>query len=359
MAAEPGVLPEEGESVAPPARRRRLRGLILSLAVTAIVIALLLQVAKPAEIAQLLRGARPGYILLALGFYASAYLFRAWRIRQFDFLSAIPLLRLLRIVTAHGFFNQVLPARSGELTFIYFLRRYEEVEVGRGAGVLVLVRVYDYLAMSLCLFGALLLHRLGYSGDSFAGEGLLIGAAGLIFLLVLAAGLGLRPLWGGLMALWNRYVSPARWAQRRVFRTLGRWGGDVQDVLQRAGDVAFLSRILFFSILVWAGLYGTFWALLQSVALGDYSLAEIVIGSTGAALGSVLPINAIGSFGTLEVGWAAGFALVGMPIEDGVATSLLVHVCLLIFSAALMGAGYLIGSGGARRSNGAGRDRQG
>jgi uncharacterized protein (TIRG00374 family) len=344
MAAEPGVLPEEGESAAPPARRHRRQGLILSLVVTAIVIALLLQVAKPAEIAQLLRGARPGYIALALGFYASAYLFRAWRIRQFDFLSAIPLPRLLRIVTAHGFFNHVLPARSGELTFIYFLRRYEDVEIGRGAGVLVLVRVYDYLAMSLCLFAALLLHRLGHTGESIAGEGLLIGAAGVLFLLVLAAGLGLRPLWGALMALWNRHVSPARWAQRRVFQTLGRWGGEVKVVLQSAGDVAFLARILFFSILVWVGLFGTYWALLQSVIMG-YSLAEVVIGSTGAALGSVLPINAIGSFGTLEVGWAAGFALVGMPIEDGVATSLLVHVSLLVFSAALMGVGYLIGSG--------------
>jgi hypothetical protein len=42
-----------------------------------------------------------------------------------------------------------------------------------------------------------------------------------------------------------------------------------------------------------------------------------------------------------------------MPVEDGVATSLLVHACLLVFSAALMGLGYLIGSTGTSR------DRQG
>jgi uncharacterized protein (TIRG00374 family) len=350
MAAEPGVLSEEGESVAPPARQRKLRGLILPLIITVIVVGLLLQVAKPAEIVQLLRGARVGYILLALGFYASAYLFRAWRIQQFDFLSAVPLPRLLRIVTAHGFFNHVLPARSGELTFIYFLRRYEEVEVGRGAGVLVLVRVYDYLAMSLCLFAALLLHRVSRPGEGIAQDGLLIGAAGVLFLLVLAVGLGLRPVWTGVMALWNRHVSPARWAQRRVFQTLSRWGSDIQAVLQGAGDVAILARLLFFSLLVWAGLYGTFWALLRSVVQGVYSLPEIVIGSTGAALGSVLPINAIGSFGSLEVGWTAGFALVGMPVEDGVATSLVVHFCLLVFSAALMGLGYLSGSRDVSRS---------
>ena len=59
------------------------------------------------------------------------------------------------------------------------------------------------------------------------------------------------------------------------------------------------------------------------------------MGSVGAILTGILPVNALGSIGTLEAGWAVGFVAMGMSRADAVATGFAVHLVLIVAAGAL------------------------
>jgi uncharacterized membrane protein YbhN (UPF0104 family) len=71
------------------------------------------------------------------------------------------------------------------------------------------------------------------------------------------------------------------------------------------------------------------------VGITRFSYPEVVIGSTGAAITSALPIDAIGNLGTLPAGWTVGFSALGMTVDEGIASVFAIHIFILIFSSIL------------------------
>jgi uncharacterized membrane protein YbhN (UPF0104 family) len=70
--------------------------------------------------------------------------------------------------------------------------------------------------------------------------------------------------------------------------------------------------------------------------------AEVVAGSAAASLSNVLPVNVIGNLGTLEAGWTAAFAALGVPVSVAAATGLASHLWALLFAAVYGAAGWLV-----------------
>jgi uncharacterized membrane protein YbhN (UPF0104 family) len=105
---------------------------------------------------------------------------------------------------------------------------------------------------------------------------------------------------------------------------------------------------------MWLTLFATFSILLRAMGILEFNYVEVMIGSTGAALSNALPVNAIGSIGTLELGWTAGYSLLGMPVEEGVASGFAIHIWSLLFSAlwAVVGYVFLAAGPGRRVSKG-------
>ena len=80
------------------------------------------------------------------------------------------------------------------------------------------------------------------------------------------------------------------------------------------------------------------------------TFAQTVLGGTGSAIGTLLPLAGVGSFGTLETGWALGFAAVGVPTALAVTSALgfsLITVCYSVVSGLL---GWLALAGAGRRA---------
>jgi hypothetical protein len=66
------------------------------------------------------------------------------------------------------------------------------------------------------------------------------------------------------------------------------------------------------------------------------------VGSAGAIFANLLPINGLGSFGTLELGWVAGFAATGQQSLGSVAAAgLAMHLLLVLVSGALAVLGFV------------------
>jgi uncharacterized membrane protein YbhN (UPF0104 family) len=78
-----------------------------------------------------------------------------------------------------------------------------------------------------------------------------------------------------------------------------------------------------------------------------------VLASLGEAVVGLLP-NAIGSFGTLEAGWAAGYVLCGVDRADAVATGFIMHGIVVLAGLILSAGGltYLLWERRYRRASG-------
>ncbi len=237
---------------------------------------------------------------------------------------------MLSITALHALSVMVLPARTGELTLIYLLRRWEAVRVGRGAGILLVSRFYDLFAVILFSLGALGLYQFRLER---AGGGLILGAVGLVLALALGAMLLIRPLWTWALTLWKAILERFGWAGNRLADAATRAGFEVEAVLREASGGSLAPRLLLASLLVWMGWFGTAWALLGAMGFGRLSFSQVVIGSTGGVLTGVLPVNAVGNWGTMQAGWTAGFALFGVSPQDGIATGFAVQIYVLLFTA--------------------------
>jgi uncharacterized protein (TIRG00374 family) len=88
------------------------------------------------------------------------------------------------------------------------------------------------------------------------------------------------------------------------------------------------------SLLSWFMIFLTFQAFLLGFGV-DISFLKMVFGSTVAVIANALPIGGIGNWGTLEVGWAAGFLMTGLPKEQAIATGFGVHILIFIICALL------------------------
>ncbi|WP_269849783.1 lysylphosphatidylglycerol synthase transmembrane domain-containing protein [Methanosarcina horonobensis] len=91
------------------------------------------------------------YLVLGFFLYVLSYLLRGLR---FHILldKKISLTDLFHIVCVHNMVNSILPARSGELSYIYILKKYHDKSTGEGVATLMVARVLDFITISLLFF---------------------------------------------------------------------------------------------------------------------------------------------------------------------------------------------------------------
>jgi uncharacterized membrane protein YbhN (UPF0104 family) len=72
------------------------------------------------------------------------------------------------------------------------------------------------------------------------------------------------------------------------------------------------------------------------------TLSQLLVGATGAIIGNMLPLNALGSIGTLEAGWTLGFSAVGLDSKFAFATGLVFHGIYLVFGGILAAFSWIL-----------------
>lgn len=324
-------------------RTRRARHLIIRIFVpvvmTVFLISILLNYSNPQTIFQLIRNSAPSSLIAAFGVYVGVYLFRAIRFRQFPMLKQLSTLGLLPIASLHSFTNLIFPMRSGELSLVYLLRRYHKTEIGSGIGILLLVRLFDLIALALCLTGSLVLF--GFGGEGAVDPWLLVIAI-LMGLIITVISLTASVWWKFLGEFLQRVSEFMHLQEKSWCQTILRWMDEIERVLQSSKRISFSIRLLATSLASWLTLFLAFWLLLQAVGISRFTYPEVVIGSTGAAITSAIPINAIGNLGTLQLGWTAGFSALGMSVEEGIASGFAINIFILIFSSVLALISFLV-----------------
>ena len=315
---------------------RRARRILPYLVAFALVVILLLQI-DVRLIVQQIASADPLWLLAGAGCYLVTNLLRAYR---FGALLRIEGLRgpwhILPEMLALSFLNNTLPARSGELSFPYFMRRRYGMPIGESSAALIVARIFDYVAVGV-LYVAFALSE----ADMLAPDA---RTAVAIVSAVLVA--SLIPL---MAAPWigERAIGVLRWGLRRLpleggrIDTLIAGGGQrFVETLQRMRTRRSYLLTFGWSLVIWLLTFAWFGAFMHAIGVG-LSYALTVVGATFGTLAKAIPFLTVGGFGAHEAGWTLGFSLVGMETEIAIASGFSVNI-LTLCSSIILGGGALV-----------------
>jgi uncharacterized membrane protein YbhN (UPF0104 family) len=242
-------------------------------------------------------------------FYAGVYVARAIRMR-----ALIPQTRFLQmfwINTAHYFFNKIMPARTGELTLPMLIKRYTAVSFGQGMATLLLLRYMDVIVIMLILLVSLFL----------VPATVVLRFRGYAWVLVL-----------GILILMAGFILLPRLA-RKITK--------LKKLIPETNYTRFVWTGLRDTLCAWLCLYAYLFCLVQSLHL-QFGFWAVAFAGTFSILTIVLPVSAIGNFGTFEAGWVLGFVMLGMNKGDALAAGFFTNVVLTILNAVLALIGIMV-----------------
>jgi uncharacterized protein (TIRG00374 family) len=305
--------------------RKRIIKILAVLVSLALVIFLLAQI-QLGDVIAALSAIDPGYIILGFIIYMCSFYIQALRFRVL-LRDEVTVSDLFNIVCVHTFINKLLPARTGEVSYIYLVKKVCQRSTGDGIASLLAARIFDFLILSIFfLISIALLENVPAQISD-----ILMVIQILLILLIITL----------LLVLYfdEQFLQV-------IYRIIGRFRLDrykkVQYLIKIADDTIQSYKVIktrhilwktFTTTLgTWLVMYVFYGILLYSfnirVPLPVISLIVSVV-----AVLPLLPIYAIGGFGTTEVTTTAFLIAFGISSETAIVASFGVHIIGLIYGA--------------------------
>jgi len=251
-------------------------------------------------------------------FFAS-YVLKARRFQMLIDNEAVRFWPLLGVTSVHGMLNYMLPARTGEFSYLLLTRRELGLSLSEGTATLVTARLGDFVVISLFLpfvviaFLEELPRWLVYASWAFCvGVYLTAGISWWFFRrppdAVKKSCAGSTSLSDRAGRMWH----DMRWATHRIY-SRGRYGAWI--VL---------------SILIWSCIYAYFFLIVRSLGFG-VSFSEIVVTCMLVVPATLLPVRGVANIGTHEIAWVIAFGLFGYPPEVGLSIAVSSHLLIVFF----------------------------
>lgn len=296
-------------------------------AIGLVLLLIVLTLARPAEVWQLLRTTDLCLLAVATAVAMASLVMRGLRLALLLESGRLSLTRATLVAAAAQAAALFAPARTGELVLPWLLARYTGAGLASGVGTLLAARALDFATLGFWAGSAVL----GVRG--FDQPFLLVAA-----LLLIAAPLLLLPALTGTDRLATRILAPRGLRGRRWTRRIRRVRRELEAQRRRPLRLGLATLA---SLAMWGLQWALAWVLL--VAMGhSWPPAKVVAGATVASLANLLPINVIGNLGTLEASWTAAFTALGVPLQEAAATGLATHVWGLLLAAILGALGWAI-----------------
>jgi len=302
-----------------------LKPVILSLTITAAIFFVLLAQISLKDLFTLLKSVDPLWAALGVTGYLLALLFRALRFKWLIHSQDVPLLELFRITVFHNLSIMVLPSKLGEFTFPYFLNKISGISMTEGLASLIASRVYDFfIILTTFLFASIGFQSLFKISPFLI---ILLTAFLLVFIFFAFSHMSGLFVWFSnaleKLSKWekSRNIKSLLWMQRKMNEM-------AKDFYAMKSRRAYLP-ISLTSFISWIMVFWMCYAFLRGFGI-DISFLRVVFGSTVGMMASALPISGFGNWGTLEVGWTAGFLMAGLNKEKAIASGFGVHILIFI-----------------------------
>ncbi|MCK4670961.1 MAG: flippase-like domain-containing protein [Candidatus Aegiribacteria sp.] len=236
-----------------------------------------------------------GLLIGAFALFLLSQILRAFRWMILSFGRKVPFSLSMPVTSIHVGLGHLLPVRLSDVAFVGLFKHFGSVPVGYGTATVVFAKLLDLVAMGIII---------GSAVAAGVGEMVLVAP-----ILVIAGCLGIIffvPLLGAVR-------KPMLWILQKLLpggKT--HWFDDLLEastVRRRKGKMA---SALLVSLVAWISKLLMFCMLLESLGITGIPLWKIFFASGVTDLTMALPVHGLLSLGTVEAGWAAGFAMVGI-----------------------------------------------
>ena len=249
------------------------------------------------------RIAQTDWILLlgAFTLFLSSQILRAFRWILLSFGRKPRFTLSMAVTVIHVGLGHLLPFRLADVAFVGLFRHFGEVPVGHGTAKVFLAKLLDLMAMGVVI-----------------GSAVAAGAGEMVFIapiLMLGGFLGIVFM----SSLLRIVQKPLLWILKRILHLdRPQWFDDLLEASSVRNRKGKLASAFLVSILVWVTKLTMFCFLLEALGVTGVPGWKVFLASGVTNIIMALPINGLLSIGTVEAGWTAGFAMVGI---EGLAIS--------------------------------------
>jgi hypothetical protein len=312
-------------------RKRDIISLAGGLFTTAAVFSWLFSHVSWTQVLNLIRRVDTGWIGIFLVLSLGQQLLRTYRYRLvLKTAGGSPgFFRMLIVVLVRGFCVDLLPARTGELVYLYLLKARLGVGLGAATASFALPFLFDILALGpLVILAVLVSTGSGLSVPALVGAGLLLAALSTL-------AVGLMPLF---LRIGFAVTAKGRLAMQRFRRFLA----DTHRQVIRARRARIYGQLFLLSVLVrvmkYSGMYAILVALLkpEGYTIAQLHIPSAFLGFCSAEMAASLPFSGVAGFGAYEGTWSLVLQMLGFPKEMASASGISHHLLTQVY-------GYTLG----------------
>lgn len=293
--------------------------LVVSVAITAVCVWIVVPFDSLAIFGDALSAAEPEFVALAAVLGLIAQTARGWRLALLLDPRGRPSFTFYRISVMHNFLASLLPARLGELSLIMMLRSRLDLPALSATGVLLGVRALDLLMV--CASGGIAAWLVLPDDSLLAWLRLPAGVGGLS---CLASFLILPPM-GLRLSAQVRRVHARR--ERRLTGVLTKVLFAYSELPAWRGALLQASTVL-----VWLCLFSAFFS--SALAITPLVTPQTAVFSSAIGLiALVSPVNGVAQIGPFEAAWTYAATAAGMTYISALAAAVVGHLVFLVIGA--------------------------
>ena len=262
-------------------------------------------------------------VLLGVIIYMATNVIRSLRVAYICDRPSSDTWPLLVPTLASSFGNNVLPARAGEPIFVWAAHERLGLSWGTSSAVMVIMRVFDTMLVAVI----------------FIFSAVITGAAASSPVLgIVSVALGAMVIVTALMPWLGRYlVQLLIWFTRltrkpKLIQFIELEGERAVESFAQLRTPRIYAGVAITSLVIWVMVFGWIYVLIQSLGI-SVTLDQSILGSTFGILSKAIPFSSIGGWGAHEVGWTAGFMLIGFSKSLAISSGFAVNTLIILTSA--------------------------
>jgi len=291
---------------------------------------LLLREIKPGEFSNAFKNLSVFWVIVSFMFYLLSTILRSYRWKIMLLSKSVKLSSLFYVTCLHNLLNQLLPARTGEITYVVLLKKTQSVPASQGAATLILARIIDVLAMGFFFILSIFFF---WNSIKVPVVHLLLTTLFVLPLIFLVF-VGIFSRRGVQILL--RFFEKTGLLRFKLFQKFSDFLVRLAEDLYRIKVSGRLFSYGLFTLLAWGAKFFAFYAMCMNLSFSvPITFGETVLGTTFSELASTLPIYGFAGLGTIEAGWSFGFLLLGFPKNEVFLSAFCFHFFLFTYSAIL------------------------
>lgn len=269
-------------------------------------------------------------------------IFRAYRKQLLVGTDKIRFFDMYLVALIRNAFTMVLPARTGEISYIYVLTRKFKFPVEIGISTLAIVMVFDLaIVFSLIVIAIIIVWiTVGFGSLSISSWPVIL-IAGILLIISLLLLFYLSAIIRFFLNLINKLMLKTRIGRNRIMQYIFRKLQDINTSIEIIKQRKIYGKVYIYSIicrvLKFAAYYMAIHAILKPMGYGFSSLNFwiIFLATVVAEISAVLPTHALAGFGTYEGAFALAFVSLGFPVSLSKIVGFSYHIIMLSFSVML------------------------